>query len=168
MSRICIILFFGTLLLLGCKGASSDGTVGRERPIELTDVYSWVEDGRFTFRADWATPMRGERIVVAEIPNGLTVKNDSANAQLPFYGVRQVGYNFNETGIRFDGTMSEVSLKVSESRNALKYAFEIEEDGEVYQVLMTIFGNRTAYIDINSSERDSMAYQGQLEPLTNE
>jgi hypothetical protein len=163
--------YFTLLIVLatfvGCKSGSGPDTLNREDSIEQSEVYTLVKNRNFSIRADWAMPMQGDRFVIAEIPNGFSIQGDTAEARLPFYGVRQMGFNFNETGIIFNGPMEEEKLKIDASRNAIKYNFTVEEDDEVFDVLLTIFGNKTTYIDINSNQRDSMSYQGEIEPLNN-
>tara|TARA_R100000306_G_C4341895_1_gene125663 strand:+ start:77 stop:589 length:513 start_codon:yes stop_codon:yes gene_type:complete len=168
MKKTWITTLYILILFTACKSGKNTDVVSQERPVSLTEVYNWVNNKEFAFRADWATPLRSERIMVSDIANGIIVRNDSIVGQLPFYGVRQVGYNFTESGIKLSGQLKNPKVDVNESRNAILFKFDVAEKGEVFEFQITVFGNKTAYVDVNSNERDSMRYQGELKKITNQ
>ncbi len=101
--------------------------------------------------------------------NYLKVHGDSITAYLPFYGERRMGgsYGTKGAGIEFDEVPTNYEIK-KEKKNAREIRFTVkdkENKTEVYRVLIYIYPNLNATININSTHRTFMLYRGTASEL---
>ena len=103
-------------------------------------------------------------------PNFLKVKGDSISAFLPYYGERQMGGGYgSDNGIEFKGIPETYSLKKDEQKQRYSMEFTISGNTtEVFNVNIDFFPNTTAQINIFSSQRRGIRYQGNVVALKNE
>lgn len=101
--------------------------------------------------------------------NYFKMKGDTISAHLPYFGERRFGGNYGSTdgGIHFDGEpdSKEIIWNAKKQRVEMRFKIKQERDNENYDILVFIFPNHTTRIDINSSERTSISYVGDLKPL---
>ena len=97
----------------------------------------------------------------------ITFKNDSISGQLPYYGEQQLSsasYNGN-MGIVFNDKPQSFTLTKHKKRDAYIIKFNIndtEDPVETYRIIITVFSNNTADVNIIPSHRNGISYKGQL------
>jgi len=103
-------------------------------------------------------------------PNFLKVIGDSISAFLPYYGERQMGAGYgSDNGIEFNGIPETYSLKKDEQKQRYTMEFTISgKTTEVFNVTIDFFPNTTAQINIFSSQRRGIRYQGNVAAVENE
>tara|TARA_R110002051_G_scaffold325867_1_gene432602 strand:+ start:140296 stop:140844 length:549 start_codon:yes stop_codon:yes gene_type:complete len=103
-------------------------------------------------------------------PNFLNVKGDSISAFLPYYGERQMGAGYgSDNGIEFNGIPETYSLTKDDQKQRYTMEFTISgKTTEVFNVTINFFPNTTAQINIFSSQRRGIRYQGNVAALENE
>ncbi|MCB0474560.1 MAG: DUF4251 domain-containing protein [Flavobacteriaceae bacterium] len=101
--------------------------------------------------------------------NFFKMKGDTISAQLPYFGERRFGGNYgsNDISIRFNGipTRRNIALNSGKRRMEMRFRISQEDDNEVYDILVMIFPNKTTRIDVTSSERTPISYNGRIEAL---
>ncbi len=151
-----IILFIASIFLISC---GTTQTITEES--QMSEVKQWAMDKNFTIESEWAFPLRGNQINLIGNPNYLTVKQDTVSAFLPFFGQRQSGNIMNnEGGIKFEGAPEAYQMIYNQKKQSSVITFKISEKGEHYQVTLTLYDNKNSTININSSQRDLMRYEG--------
>lgn len=93
-------------------------------------------------------------------------EGDTVTANLPFFGERQFGGGYNSnTGIEFKGIPKDLKITKYDKKNHYQVNFNIREDSESYQVNLTIYPSLKGTININSSQRFPMRYEGSVNIL---
>ncbi len=154
------ILFFFSLLLISCGTANKPVTES-----QASQVKQWASDKEFTIESDWAIPFGGSQINLIGNPNSLTFDGTTVSAYLPFFGERQSGYVLDGGGIEFDGEPENLQMLYNQKKQSSTIKFDISEKGEDYQVTIILYDNKKSTITVNSSQRDMMRYNGEVEAL---
>lgn len=176
-SVVCIVL------IVGC---SASKVTSEEQNIALEKL---LEEKSFEIVSQWAYPQSsfamnsissagllplGSTAGMIDLignSNYLRFKGDTIKAYLPYFGERQMGARLsgNNTGIEFDGLPKDYSIKKGK-KNSYKIRFEISDKNsntETYNVLVIVHQNLNSSININSSQRFSIRYKGQVSSYLN-
>ena len=172
------ILFF--TMFLSCSSTSKLNS-GKQPSQELTDL---ITSRNFEVQMDWASPMNtvslqnvfnalmpigsnSSRINLMGISSFLRVEGDSVTADLPYYGERQMGggYNTGDGGIKFETVTDDFKMVYNESKNRYEISFSAKQRTESYDINMVILSNFNSFININSSQRFSIRYEGKVQKV---
>lgn len=144
---------------------------------ELLAFKNAVENNNFSFEATSANPVafanvRGIQNLlppgsnVASInmvnnPNYLRVKNDSVFLDMPYYGEIQMGMGYNrDTGLKFKGIPEKRNIEFNKKKEKYTITYTLKADNENLRLFLVLFPNKTARLDINSSNRSTIFYYG--------
>ena len=93
---------------------------------------------------------------------GLEVKGDTLVSYLPYFGrAYNVPYGGGK-GLNFTGTFTEYHSKKL-SNGATQVLIKVKNEEDVYEFILEIFDNGSTSIDMNSRERESINYSGNIE-----
>jgi hypothetical protein len=153
-------------------------------PEQIASFKDFIKNKSYTFLADTANPTMTNGVsAVANSglwPTGgnisnillqgnnsyLKVRGDSIEADLPYFGERQMGGGYDSnTGISFNGIPTHYKEDYNDSKNEVLITFTITEKLETYQVTLSIFPNKKATVIINSSQRFPIRYLGDIQAL---
>lgn len=161
-------IFLSLGFLLACGGTREQ----REQKDlqDLEELMELVESREFEIENDWAIPLGGGRVNLIGNPNSITFKGDSVEVYLPYFGVRHSGgdYGGRNGGIKFEGPLEELVVREDKVKKNIFLTFERRRGTEDYDFLIRLYPNRTAYISVNSSQRNSISYQGEIKKLKEE
>ena len=109
----------------------------------------------------------GGRMEISGITNYLTIKNDSIIASLPYYGARQMssGSGSIDQGILIKGA---AKIEIEQKGNSYILKFNINDNNvknEHYTVRLKLNSNLSSIIDITSSHRTNIRYEGRFSKL---
>lgn len=181
MNALRVILFLlVSVILTGCS-STSKVTYSSE---EIATFKDFINNKSFEFIANTANPIPSSGMnAIANtglLPNGSTISNislqgnnnylkfegDTISASLPYYGERQSGGGYNnDAGILLNGVPSRYEQEFIPEKNEMRIIFTISENVEVYRITMNLFPNNKATIVVNSSQRFSIRYLGEIYPL---
>jgi len=167
-------------VLVSC-GTSKEATAE-----ELQELDQLVEERQFEFDLQFARPFvtnslnqldnvglfrpgdNASRINLDKNSSSFKFEGDSVTADLPYYGERQMGGGYNlDTGINFKGLAKDLDIIKKENQYQIK--FNIKGEGvENYQVTLTLFPGFSGTININSTQRFPIRYDGKIELLKEE
>ncbi len=111
------------------------------------------------------------RIDIIATASYLKMRNDSVFAILPYYGERQFAntYNAQQAGIQFEGIPEDFEIAYNEKKKHYDFRFDIVNgDGEGFNISGTLFPNFKTNFFINSTERMTIGYWGNVEELKKE
>lgn len=168
-----------SVLMMSC-GTSQEVTEEQKERLEQL-----VQNKSFEFDAQFARPLatnsldqlsrvgllrpgdNRSQIDVRGSTSYLRFKGDTVSADLPYFGERQMGGGYNtDIGINFEGVPE--NLKVSKNKKGnYTFKFDIRNNSESYDVTLTIFPNLKSSVNINSSQRFSIRYDGDVMPTKN-
>lgn len=168
---------FCMVVLLSCGPQKSAS------PAAMSQLQEMVNQKWFSIHPQWASPMatqslnavanaglirqgsNASRIDIAGNRAFLKMKNDSVFADLPYFGERQMGgaYSPDEAGITFSAPAKDVAISFNDKKQRYQFKFGVvNKYGEVFNVSGNLYPNGKSTFTVNSSERLSINYTGQL------
>jgi hypothetical protein len=154
------LLICSTFVLLFFMSSCSSLKTTTETTREITQK---VESKDFTVDVNFANTQRGRQIYLAG-GYDLRIKNDSAFAYLPYYGVAYVApYNSTEGGIKFAEPMMEYSMVPNKKSTGWDIRFKIKSNGYLYEIFMDIFNNGSTQFTVSSYQRDMITFRGEVQ-----
>ncbi|MCX2680311.1 DUF4251 domain-containing protein [Galbibacter sp. EGI 63066] len=175
--------YFSCLILIvvcwSCSGTKN--TLANAQDIRALD--SLVQQKQFKVVNDWASPMMTtammsisgilgpqnnmQQVNLIGNANYLEIKGDSVKAYLPYFGERQRGggYNPDGEGIQFDQIAEDMEVNFLEDKELYRVRFNAHNKSESFAVMLAIFPNRKTNLVINSTDRNSIRYEGKLSAL---
>jgi hypothetical protein len=155
---------------------------------EKASLEKLVTDKNFEIELQWARPLAtnslnqlfnaglfrpGDNASQINLQgNGNIVKfeNDTVSANLPYYGERQMGggYNSAGSGIDFNSTPKDLRLTKDDDKDYYLIEFNVrdKDSNENYDVSLTVYPSLNAVINIWSSQRNTIQYNGTLRGVT--
>lgn len=128
----------------------------------VNEITRKVESKNFTVVVNYANPMRMKPVFLTS-EYDLRIKNDSAFAFLPYFGVAHVApMNPSEGGIKFAEPMTNYTVSPNKKSNGWDIRFRVKSKESVYDIGMDIFNNGSSTITVNSYERDMITFNGEV------
>lgn len=174
--KLSFILLIG--FMLSCSSTSkSSYTIAKKEALD-----TMVNERAFEIVAQSAMPMAsislnsisnagllpqgstGNRIDLTTNPNYLRIIGDSVAVYLPYYGERQIGggYGSNNLGIEFKGKPKDFEITKNEKTQGYKMRFVFKNKGESYTMTTELFPNNNTHINVISSSRTPIGYNGRV------
>ncbi|TLP81435.1 DUF4251 domain-containing protein [Maribacter sp. ACAM166] len=151
---------------------------------EVEVLTTLITTKSFEFTADWANPVVTQsltavanmglippgstisRINLAGNPNYLKVFGDSVSANLPYFGERQFGGGYgSSTGIEFNAIAEDYVQRFVADKGIYNISFKVKNKTEQYNVMMRVYPNKSTSISVNTSNRLSIRYDGEVKAL---
>ena len=175
--------FIVVLIMLGlfqaCVSSSVVATEEQKAKLELM-----MNDKSFNIESQVAYPMPSSgmnavsnlnllpygssatRIDIAMTANHIKLMNDSLNINLPYYGERQMGSGYSEKqGIDIQGKPENVLITYNENKKMYRIKFNAQNNTESFNFDISIYSNLSASVRINSSDRTSIRFDGDVKML---
>lgn len=169
-------------ITIGC--GSSSRTVSSQA--QLNQLHELVSSKSFQIQSDWAMPLMtnsmnsisnagllpigssGSQINLIGNSNFLKVEGDTITAYLPYFGERQMGggYSNNDNAIQFKGIPENYEVTEDEKTGSKEISFNIANRTESFKVFITLSPNLSSTINVNSTERFSIRYRGDVERIS--
>ncbi|MBQ9661309.1 MAG: DUF4251 domain-containing protein [Bacteroidales bacterium] len=143
------------------------GTV-RQSPEERAQTEAKIQERldsrRFKVDIDYVRPARGGARP-ANSTYSLTVNGDKVISYLPYFGV---AYNIpygGGKGLNFEGEITDYQdTPIKKDRRRIIFQTSSGEDRLIYQ--LDVFGNGKASLNVRSGNRDTIDFDGYLDPDT--
>lgn len=119
-----------------------------------------VESQDFVFKADVANPVRGGS---QQLSAGydLTITKKNIISYLPFYGRAQtIPVGASDGGIKF--TSTSFDYKVAPYKKGWQITIKPKDVSNVQQLILTIFNNGSATLDVMNINRDDISFRGYI------
>jgi len=135
--------------------------------ISIQELTQKVQSKDFTVSVNTVDPMRmRQHYLTSEYD--LRIKNDSAFAYLPYFGVAySAPYGGGEGGIKFAEPMLNYSVKSNKKSTGWDIYFKIKDKDNVYEIYMNIFNNGSSMFTVNSFNRDPITFNGEIKYTKN-
>ena len=183
MKQFKKILLLGMVLGLfwSCGGTKSAESIALKNH-QFEALKTLVASKSFVFNAETAYPMQSYDVMrvtssllrntgnsagrISVTGNGdyITIKGDTVQAELPYFGEVRVVTSMDprDSGIHFKGVPSTFDITENEKKQMLRLEFNIREKIEQYSVIMNLYPNKHATVFINCMNRTSIRYDGKL------
>jgi hypothetical protein len=118
-----------------------------------------VQQKSFTFIAERANPMTGSSTIINSYYD-VRVSADSVVATLPYFG-RAYNVPFNsQGGINF--TSTNFHYKFNYKKKSWRLTINFKDTEDVRQFSFTIFPNRSAILNVTSTNRQPISFNGRV------
>lgn len=123
-------------------------------------VRNVINSNRFKIEVDRMTPMSGpSKMLTPEY--SVEVRNDSVYSRLPYFGrAYNIPYGGGE-GLIFSEPLNEYIAKYHR-KGKVEIKFVTRNEGDKYTYQIVIYPNSSTTININSTNRQPISYQGEL------
>lgn len=168
-------------VIYSCSGTK---TASEQNKNDLNKVQELLDTKQFSLEAQWAYPLttgsltqlanagllgngnNASRINLQGNLNFIRIKNDSIHMYLPYYGERRVGGGYNtNNAVEARNVIQNYEVKDHSKKNAKVITFDVSKKTEHYNVTITTFSNKSTSIIVNSNQRASIRYGGDLAVL---
>ncbi len=166
MKRLLIVTFvIGFLAVIIINSAGQEKQNRKEKNWEqYRKTEEMVEGGDFLFEAQYAFPYYGRNNYLTN-SYFIRISEDTAVANLPFFGTTYNAKYGGNGGIKFSGDIENVKYSKIPEKMRIRYSFEVR-DYDLYNVMIDINYNGNATVRIISKNRSHMSYQGYLTNYT--
>ena len=152
-------LMYSTFVLVLFMTACSSTKTTSET---ISAITRKVESKDITVTVHYANPLRMKQIILTS-EYDLRLKNDSAFAYLPYFGVAySAPYGSSEGGIKFAEPMNDYAITPNKKSNGWDIRFKIRSKEDVYEIFMNIFNNGSALFSVTSQKRDMISFSGEV------
>ncbi|WP_435414975.1 DUF4251 domain-containing protein [Polaribacter aestuariivivens] len=169
--RIVVLSFL--VLFISCGISKNTAT-----PSEINNLKKAVTNKAIEANFDWASPLglnnnvqgienllppgsTSSNISLIGNPNFFIIKNDSISMDLPYYGRQQLSGGYGtDLGVEFDGKPKTEKKYYHEKKAAYIFEYTLYAKKESYDVTLTLFANKKSTLDVNSSHRTNISYNG--------
>jgi hypothetical protein len=124
-------------------------------------VQEKLDSKDFTIDVNYMIPMRGGSQNLSS-PYSLTIKDSTVKSYLPYVGqATNIPYGGGD-GLHFEDEIKEYKDNgFQKDRRTIQ--FKVEHEGDVLEYKITVFDNGQADIFVNSVNRDSISFRGELD-----
>lgn len=174
INYLAILLFL--VLITSCKSSFTD-----DDRAKLTALKQQIEEKAFEFKATTIIPFNtqalndvaGElllrsgnstaRINVQGDHYRMKIVGEEVTFNLPFYGERRFNTSYNDDdGFNFKSAIKDLVVKINDKDRYVTYSFTASNSTETLQVELQIYNMNTAKLNLNSSHRTFMKYDGYI------
>ncbi len=163
-TRILKTLLILSLIIIpgwNVLSAQTQQTQKEKQAAKDADIKKKVQDKRYTFVAQSASPMRGN-IRQLSLGYDLKVAGDSVIVYLPYFGRAYAAPdNIAGGGIKFTSVKSDYQTK-DRSKGGWDITIRPQDAGDVRQLNLTIFQNGSASLQVTSNNRQPISFNGYI------
>jgi hypothetical protein len=163
LKSMAVTAFMGLIMLMGGCGATQE-PLSAEQWDKMEKV---VASQNFVFVARFAEPI-GDAVKQIDLTgrvNYMSLQGDQVKMELPYFGTRQVANMSGDRGLRFETTATDISTRKNEKQNHYDMNFKARDRSESFSCNLRVYSGLLAVLTINSSQRNSIMYTGELRPI---
>ncbi|WP_066217854.1 DUF4251 domain-containing protein [Formosa haliotis] len=168
MKKYIVVLFvicFGIHFSVAQTRSERKAAKKEKEAQEFANMKTLIDTKQYTFEGDWATTQSGKRITLIGNPNYLNIDKTKAKAELPFFGVAQSIPYGGDGGIKFDGELKNYEVSYNDKKRIVIVNFSATNGTETFDCTLRIYGPETTTLNINSTNRNTINYDGRIKPL---
>ncbi|PQJ78352.1 DUF4251 domain-containing protein [Polaribacter porphyrae] len=168
-----VLLFVIIMVTVSCS--SSKNFLSEEQIVELEKI---IKSNSIEVNFEWANPLSTSSLIVMNNllppgntssnisllgnPNYLKIDKDSIKINLPYFGEQRIvnNYGSTNTGIKYNGEIVSKKIVFNQKKKAYQLKFSFNNKQEGYNAHLTLFQNKKANININSTHRTMITYYG--------
>jgi len=139
------------------------------RQNEFLETKELIESKVYTFAAHKANPSGGRQIDLATHIAELTIRKDSVESYLPFFGrAYMASYISTESGVKFNTELLAYKAEMNEKKRSFIISFSAKSKTDTYNCILLVSGSGSATLSVNSIKRAIISYNGQITPIKKE
>lgn len=166
MEKLILSFFLCFSMLIGFAQEKTKKQIKEEQKLEKQkEIAALVDSNEFKFIGITAYPQGTRSIDLTTNSNYLKFEKDSIDSEMPFFGraYSGVAYGGGNGGMHFKGKIENYSLTKDKKKYLIRA--KISDKADTYDLLLTVFFEGNASLDINSFSRSPISYSGRIEKL---
>jgi hypothetical protein len=154
---------FFLLLAITLFSFSSFAQDGSDKEKEkAAAIKQMIEEKTYTFNAEFLSPMKGGRRYL-DPGYTLKVRPDTVISDLPYFGrAYSAEYGASDGGLKATSTNFEYTMK-ERKKGGWDITIKTKDQKDQLQMMLTVFDNGTASLNVNSTNRQPISYDGYIE-----
>ncbi|MEO9021501.1 MAG: DUF4251 domain-containing protein [Ginsengibacter sp.] len=137
-----------------------------QKVVKLTssDIKNMIDSSHFIFVAERVIPLRGSTRYLTSRYD-VVVKKDSLDCYLPYFGrAYQAPIDPTKGGIQFTSVNFSYQIN-TKNKNQWKITINPADNPDVQQLYFNIFDNGNANLNVVSTHRDAISFDGYIEKI---
>ncbi|MDA6072721.1 DUF4251 domain-containing protein [Flavobacterium sp. AC] len=125
-----------------------------------SEIEALIDAKNFVFEAQKVNPQGGRLIILNNNSYFLNFNTEKTTCDLPFFGrAFNVPYG-GDGGIKFEGVPENIKVEKKKKNYTLRATVKGKDD--VYDLIFSIFFDGGATLSVNSNNRASISYDGEI------
>ncbi|BCI63926.1 DUF4251 domain-containing protein [Coprobacter secundus] len=162
MKKFVSHIFFVTCLII----CSISLSVAQNKDIDKEkNIITLINNKEYIINVSSALPLKGPYI---HLTSNYYIKmyNDSVSVYLPYYGrAYSAPYGGGEGGIKTNGKYTNYKQSINKKKNKYTISFSANNKEDKYEFLIDIFLSGDVYIHVQSRNKQSISFSGELDNL---
>lgn len=169
--RYLLVIFIGTVFFFSCGSGSksaSDRKAMKEESKQqrMEEVNELLASGSYVFMADNAMGQGTRMVTVTGDNYSLEIMGDSASSYLPFYGTSHMVVDMTgDGGIKFNSILEDIETSRNDKKKSFTLTAVARKNMISYNIMLEVFENGNAALNVNPSNRSAMSYNGEIMPI---
>jgi hypothetical protein len=171
MKKIFLLLMILTIFTIPAYTQTKEEKKQQKEELaqkEYESTKKLIDSKMYVFNATWLTTQGGRRIDIRGNINQVEVKNNLTKASMQYFGVVTVSRFSSDGGVEFDSEIEDYKVKYIDKKKKIIISYSAKNKAEKYEVTITVFKNGSAFVDLYSSYKNNISYEGDLSPIINE
>ena len=158
---LVVLLLILTLPALAQEKSKKELKAERELQ-KQKEIQSLIDSKNFVFEAQKVIPQGGRLLNLDYNTYFLKFNETKTTCDLPFFGRGfSVPYGGGDGGIKFEGVPENIAIEKKKKSYNIKATVKGKND--VYNLFFTVFFDGGASLSVNSNNRASISYDGEIE-----
>lgn len=159
LQAAALIPLFVVTLFISC-GPTKESANEKIDP----ELEAFIASLNFVFVTDLVEPTR--RGLLTSNSAFMKMQGDSVQMNLPYAGTSHVAkMGGGRGGLRFTSKATKIRTNKNDKRNSFDLDFNIRNKGESFTCNLRVFSKGRAVLNINSSQRSNVQYEGLIRPI---
>jgi len=165
-NSLLFFLFFAIVASPGFSQSKSEKKKLKEENAakEYEAAKSLINSQSYNFIGNWATTQKGRRLDITTNTGYFRIDSNHADINLPYFGtVHTPSVRLNkEAGIIFKGIVENYTVDFDDEKQKIIVKFSAKGENDPFDFILTVFSNEGARLDVFSTVRNSIYYDGEL------
>ena len=129
---------------------------------QTNNAKALIDGQNFVFRAQSVTPQTGNLRQLNNDYYTLRITKDAITSDLPYFGRAYTApIDPTQGGMQF--TSKKFDYSVKEKKRKWEITIKTKDVNDAAQMQLTVYDNGTAYLQVNSTNRQPISYNGVIE-----
>jgi hypothetical protein len=158
--KILFITLLAVIIFSQCSTAQANPVAKNDS--KKTAIKNMIDSQHFVFAAQSVNPLRGGyRSLTSEYD--VSISKDKMVSYLPYFGRAEIA-PLDPTKGGLDFTSTNFSYTVApRKKNGWDVVIKPKDNSDIQQFLFTIYDNGTANLNVNSTSRDPISFNGNIQ-----
>ncbi|MBC7846109.1 MAG: DUF4251 domain-containing protein [Flavobacterium sp.] len=127
-------------------------------------IATLVASKEFVFYPQSVSPQGARTINITDVSYTMELHPDLIKSYLPFFGRAYSGVGYGgDNGMKFEGKPTVYTVEKTKKSYLIKV--EVRGERDSYNIMLSVYFEGNAYLSINSNNRSSISYNGNIKAI---